>query len=293
MIVTVKGADFSTCGLGRIVTTISNECKEIASHYSMLKTQEDLAVLQQFMDDLGYGLEDSIWGKLIYLYLPVFASSTEEMLYEVKSKSQKSIVNAVYEKAGNYGMKIASTYNTTKITDFDIYNAFPVIEGVKLINTNSFFMGSKLSSNIMDSGIAQCGIAESVSGAFQFNYSLNGNLTININTQTNIGISSSNPENIILIQDWTSYDEDSLTGVAKLFFDDYEKTESITNLDESIFSETIPTRVRLGVGYSLQNLDYQKNNIIYVNGFAKDLTEAECITLRNALLTLKSSLGLK
>lgn len=293
MIVTVKGADFSTCGLGRIVTAISNECKEIASHYSMLKTPEDLVVLQQFMDDLGYGLEDSIWGKLIYLYLPVFASSTEEMLYEVKSKSQKSIAAAVYEKAGNYGMKIASTYNTTKITDFDISNAYPVIEGVKRINTNSFFMGSKVSSNIMDSGFAQCGMAESVSGSFQFNYSLNGNLGINIKTQDNFSISSSNPENIILIQDWTSYDEDSLTGVAKLFFDDHEQTKSVTQLDEVLFSETMPTILRLGAGHSLQNLDYQKNNIIYVNGFAKDLTETECITLRNALLTLKSSLGLK
>ena len=44
MIIKVNGADFSNCGIGKIVTTITDECKKLASHYSRLKTTENSGV---------------------------------------------------------------------------------------------------------------------------------------------------------------------------------------------------------------------------------------------------------
>ena len=288
MIITVKGADFSACGIGKIVTTISDECKKIAAHYSMLNTTEDLTVLQQFMDALGYGLVDSIWGKLIYLYLPVFASSKEELLYDVKNDSQKSLPDAQYEKAGDYGMKIASSYTANNVNHFRIPYSFN--DGTRKIDLNPFAIISKTNSDRTKE--SQCGIASSAAGVFM----INTNKLLGINTFTSDGHGdiqySTTKEDIILVQDWLNVDEGQTSGTTKLYFDKEIRAVNYTNLNDNLFENITTENCTMGCAYTWQS-DDNKKNVIYVMGLAKGLTESECLTLRDALLSMKTSLNLK
>lgn len=83
MIVILKKANFSDCGLGKIALPVSDRCKEIASNYSAVKTPEQLAALQNLMDSLGYGVPNSIWSKLNLLILPMLSSNVKECTFDV------------------------------------------------------------------------------------------------------------------------------------------------------------------------------------------------------------------
>lgn len=88
MIYINKSADYSGCGIGKVIV-ISQEVEQIAAFYNNM-TETDKANLQVFFDSLG-----TIKNKLTHLFLPLFSSNAEDCLYNCISKAK------VYPKTGN------------------------------------------------------------------------------------------------------------------------------------------------------------------------------------------------
>lgn len=288
MIITVKGADFSSCGIGKIVTTISDECKEIASHYSRLKTIEDMAVLQQFMDDLGYGVEGGIWSKLAYLFLPIFASTKEEMLYDVKN-------NITYFLPDDAKFKAVSPWGMSVATDPIASEAGYYRTTVQLAAAKKPCECTSIIVSDISNARGQFGICEPVSGAYS---AVNASHLpyINIGTidegeERSTVLHLGDTSNLISVDRYIDISGDGpVTGKYKAWTDDGTKISEKFTLRTSSCTPTTTVGVGFGTAYYLsQNSDVK----MYVYAYSDLLTETECATMRDALLSMLKSLGIK
>lgn len=85
MILVVKNADYSACGLGSIEVPIivSDACIEIMGHYPTYDTEANRKEMQKLMNRLGYGKTNSIWSKLLHLEFPCLSAQVSEAIYNV------------------------------------------------------------------------------------------------------------------------------------------------------------------------------------------------------------------
>lgn len=284
MIVIVKGADFSACGIGKIPVKVSTECREIASHYSLLSSTTDLISLQIFMDELGYGVDGGIWDKLVCLYLPIFSASKEEMLFDAKNLVQKSISNEViYESVEGGGMKISAISSKT-LSDYSIDHSG------KWDKKYKFTPFIAVNTHLADS---QIGICNGVSGTF-YARQLAG-VGINGATYDNSNFFTwSYKKKTVIVGKATNVIESEISGEAASTFNmwDNNQIRSIKyNIADKDKSATEIVSLRMGVGYEVEAIDNPCIN--YIWGLGYDMTEEQCIILRNAMIKLLTSFDIE
>ena len=100
MIIVVKNADYSACGLGNVEVPIivSKDCIAIMEHYSTYNTEANRKEMQKLMNRLGYGKTNSIWSKLLHLEFPCLSAQVSEAIYNVLANE------SVFRYGTNYSM---------------------------------------------------------------------------------------------------------------------------------------------------------------------------------------------
>lgn len=280
MIIKVNGADFSNCGIGKITTTITDECKKLASHYSRLKTTENLIPLQGLMDDLGYGIGGGIWSKIDCLFLPLFSTNTSEVAYDIKNLRQLSFRGNVeyIQDENEIGMKL----------NFDADNN---INNSSLAGFNSRLyrsLSTFYSSQSIDV-IGQYGVIMEIGGVVERNVKYNINILDDegnkIETGDPILTPNSNDKVVTNIGRWenvtskTIKEQDHIHGDYYLFVNDKESITSDISCD-ILYNESNIGYINLGNGYSSGRTGLSKT--MYAGGMACDLTSEECKQLINA-----------
>lgn len=282
MIITVKGADFSNCGIGKIAVTISDDCKEIASHYTKLNTTEGLSVLQQFMDDLGYGLENGIWNKLNNLFFPVFSSNKEEMLYDVIKKKIVSLNKdgATFEAVSPWGMKVSQS----SINDYTYY-----LLTITFKNKERYKGCSFLVADIADAS-NQVSTCPPSNGSYLGLGHSNLGITISASGETKTLQTPAN--SFVAVDRWVDVIEEmnSLKGKFKLWYDSGEVDTGEISMPSSASELVNYSSLGIGAGYVVPT---SFNSKFYVIGYSDELSESECSILRDAFVNMLKSLGLK
>lgn len=85
MILTIKEADFSANNLGQIIVPveITDAGREFMAQYNTVFTETQQYAIQHMLNNLGYGVENSVWSKLKMFVMPVLSSNVDEAVYDV------------------------------------------------------------------------------------------------------------------------------------------------------------------------------------------------------------------
>lgn len=272
MIITVKDADFSACGIGKIITTISDECKKIASHYQKLKTVEDMGALQQFMDDLGYGVKNGIWNKAIFMTLPVFSSTLNEWEYDVIGD------RLIYASGNNNGIIVeaVSPWGVKNIGSKSPWCevSCETIKATEIIDLCALKGPTNVQAAIVNAteGVVNTGELLSVA--------------VSLKNDTTYQISIMNPS-LFVLGKWVEANEALETGKYKLWFDGGNKVSGDLSVD-TINRNLTSVRASYGGAY----IGPASDSINYIDACFRGLSETECQTLANATSTFFKNLGL-
>lgn len=87
MIITVNGADFSQCGLGKVTTVVTDETKAIMAKFPERNNLTNQRAMQNLFDKLGKGVNTSPWSKIRVLLIPFFAASIDEAKINLSSET--------------------------------------------------------------------------------------------------------------------------------------------------------------------------------------------------------------
>lgn len=105
MIITVNGADFSQCGLGKVATVVTDETKAIMAQFTGKNTVNNQKAIQNMFDTLQKGVEGSIWSKFEYLIIPYLGSNINEAFIDLIGKFNFENKDAVIDSLAFGGVK--------------------------------------------------------------------------------------------------------------------------------------------------------------------------------------------
>lgn len=143
MIITVNGADFSQCGLGKIVTIVKDDTKELIAKFKERNNPTNQKAMQNLFDRLGKGVNTSPWSKIRVLLIPFFAASIDEA--KINLSSETITFNDTFDSniSLNKGKGIARKEGTKD----------DILIGLSKLDTNVFIF---IDNNDMKSNAVYC-----------------------------------------------------------------------------------------------------------------------------------------
>lgn len=147
MIIINKNADFSQCGIGKVVYKIEDDVKTVLD-----KCFENLDYglgleFQRFINNIG-GLNGDIWNTIYELNIPAFAATAKEFYTNVKTQSVRNSGGGTYDTYADYltlnrgvGANILAKQNITNFGGITLENGLRgsaiVLSGLENYTSNT------------------------------------------------------------------------------------------------------------------------------------------------------------
>lgn len=149
MIIINKNADFSQCGIGKVVYKIEDDVKAVLDKcYENLDYSLGLE-FQRFINNIG-GLNGDIWNAIYELNIPIFAATVKEFYTNVKTQSVRNPGGGAYDTLADYltlnrgvganilsGKNNITNYGPLKTMDTGFRGSAIILDGLKNYTTKN------------------------------------------------------------------------------------------------------------------------------------------------------------
>lgn len=149
MIIINKNADFSQCGIGKVVYKIEDDVKAVLDKcYENLDYSLGLE-FQRFINNIG-GLNGDIWNAIYELNIPIFSATAKEFYTNVKTQSVRNPGGGTYDTFADYltlnrgvganilsGKNNSTNFGPLKTMDTGFRGSAIILDGLKNYTTKN------------------------------------------------------------------------------------------------------------------------------------------------------------